>query len=233
MRNRELYPLSHLTQYTDVPRSDAATIKSYPRTLPSLVRREDTTRKDARERRKARKEEELLKRKEEVKRLKGLKMKDLRSKLERIGKEGGKNFEETAALQQLDLEGDWDPDAHDAQMAGLYGDDEADADGKPEWDDDIDIGDIYVSDGEEPFASSSKPKKKKEKKKKKKANEEEEDGVDVDVMDADVQRNDDDEEEWDGTEEMRKRKLDEYMDQIYGLDFNDMVRPSSQSLMSC
>lgn len=215
-----------ILRYTDTSQRDADTIKSYPRNLPSLVRREDTTRKDARERRKARKEEELLKKKEEVKRLKGLKMKDLRSKLERIGKEGGRNLDENIALQQLDLEGDWDPDAHDAQMTELYGDDEVDEDGKPEWDDDIDIGDIYMPEVEESLASSSKPsKKEKKKKKKKKAADEDEDGVNVDAMDADMQLNDD-EEEWDGTEEMRKRKLDEYMDQIYGLDFNDMVRLS-------
>ena len=40
----------------------AATIASFPRVLPSAVRRQDTTRKDARERRKERKEEELRKR---------------------------------------------------------------------------------------------------------------------------------------------------------------------------
>jgi protein KRI1 len=32
-----------------------------------------------------------------------------------------------------------------------------------------------------------------------------------------------DEEEWDGTEEMRKRVLEKYMDEMYDLDFNDMV----------
>ena len=42
--------------------------------------------------RKARKEEELLKKREEVKRLKALKMKDLQSRLEKIGKEGGKSL---------------------------------------------------------------------------------------------------------------------------------------------
>ncbi len=73
--------------------SDAAEIKSYPRNIPSLVRREDTTRKDARERRKTRKEEELQKKKEEVRRLKSLKMKEIRAKLDRIGREGGKDFE--------------------------------------------------------------------------------------------------------------------------------------------
>ena len=50
-----------------------------------------------------------------------------------------------------------------------------------------------------------------------------------DPEDADVERApaDGDDEEWDGTEEMRKRKLEEYMDEVFGLDFNDMVRPSA------
>src|ERR1700734_358232 len=102
-------------------------------------------------------------------------------------------------------------------MAGLYGDDDIGADEKPQKVYDIDIEDI-VSEEE---ATISNKKQKKKKKKGKKSNEEEE-GVDVDAMDADVERMDDDD-EWDGTEEMRKRKLDEYMDEIYGLDFNDMV----------
>ena len=59
------------------------------------MRREDTTRKEAREKRKARKEEELLKKREEVKRLKALKIKELRAKLERIGHEGGKRLDDT------------------------------------------------------------------------------------------------------------------------------------------
>ena len=106
-------------------------------------------------------------------------------------------------------------------MSGLYGSDaEYDEDGKPTWDDDIDIGDIYVSGGEEPAKPSKKEKKKKKKKNKEAATEE--DGVDIEDMDADLERTGDDE-EWDGTEEMRKRKLDEYMDEIYGLEFNDMV----------
>jgi protein KRI1 len=119
------------------------------------------------------------------------------------------------ALQELDLEGDWDPDAHDKQMSKIYGLDEGDFgdDEKPIWDDDIDITDIVPEESES--------KKKKKKKKKKAGEEQAEDGVDVDDMDADVVKQDD--EEWDGTEEMRKRKLDEYMDELYGLEFNDMV----------
>ena len=40
----------------------------------------------------------------------------------------------------------------------------------------------------------------------------------MDQMDAGI------DEGWDDTEEMGKRKLDQYMDEIYELDFNDMVR---------
>ncbi|PBK96588.1 hypothetical protein ARMGADRAFT_923986 [Armillaria gallica] len=194
---------------------DAAEIKSYPRNISSLVRREDTTRKDARERRKTRKEEELQKKKEEVRRLKSLKMKEIRAKLDRIGREGGKDFEADPALETLDLDADWDPETHDAKMEALYGADEEVEDvDKPVWNDDIDIGDIVVSDDEQ------KSKKKKKKKKKKGIEEEDAGGVDADAMDADMEHED---EEWDGTEEMRKKKLDEYMNELYELDFNDMV----------
>lgn len=120
------------------------------------------------------------------------------------------------ALQNLNLDGEWDPVVHDRQMAGLYEDSDID-DEKPHWDEDIDIDDI-IPDHREPSQKGAKKKKKK----KKKNDENDELGVDVDAMNADVDRQADDE-EWDGTEEMRKKKLDEYMDEIYGLDFNDMV----------
>ncbi|OAX42826.1 hypothetical protein K503DRAFT_766440 [Rhizopogon vinicolor AM-OR11-026] len=208
---------------------DAATIKSFPRTIASTVRRTDTTRKDARERRKQRQEEELEKKREEVRRLKALKMKEVRRKFERIGREAGVEIDPNAeAFKEFDLDADWDPDAHDKQMAGLYGEgDDSDIDQeKPVWDDDVDV-DVDVDDiilPSQPAESSSSSSKKKKKKKKSKDNEDgDEGGVDIDAMDADVERTYDDEEEWDGTEEMRKRKLDEYMDEVYGLEFNDMV----------
>ncbi|XP_006461453.1 hypothetical protein AGABI2DRAFT_143340 [Agaricus bisporus var. bisporus H97] len=251
----------------------SSTIPSFPRTLSTLVRREDSKRKEARERKKSRKQEELEKKKEEVRRLKALKMREVRRKLEKVGIEGGlikssksngqakksrseedwdeengggdEGLEMDDALKELDLEGDWDPEKHDRQMAGLFaehdgyddggeGDNwedegQVDEDGKPVWEDDIDIGDIYVPDEDQvPVpVESKKDKKKKKKKKKKDGVEVENTGVDVDAMDADVQPqdadDDEEEEEWDGTEEMRKRKLDEYMEEIYNLDFNDMV----------
>ncbi len=110
-----------------------------------------------------------------------------------------------------------------ANDAAEFGEDDIVDDEKPTWDDDVDVADIVppeaLEDGDEG------PSKKKKKKKKKKSEDDamDEGGVNMDEMDADVERlpGDDD---WDGTEEMRKRKLEEYMDEIYGLDFNDMVR---------
>jgi hypothetical protein len=106
-------------------------------------------------------------------------------------------------------------------MAGLYHDgNDSDVDQeKPVWDDDVDIDDI-IPPSQPPESSTSAKKKKKKKKKK---DEDKEGGVDIDAMDADIVHEYNDEEDWDGTEEMRKRKLDEYMDEVYGLEFNDMV----------
>ena len=232
----------------------ADTIPSFPRQIESTIRREENPRKAARERKRARKEEEMAKKREEVKRLKALKMKDIKRKLEKIGMESGllkgsnKKGEDgdlDDALQELDLEGEWDPEKHDQQLQTLFaaegdngeeGDEmedpnmRFDADGKPVWDDDIDLGDIPISDDDAvPVEKKSKKEKKKEKKKKKKKGGEDADedmGVDVDAMDADrlAELNPGDDEEWDGTEEMRKRKWKEYMDSLYELDFNDMVR---------
>lgn len=135
----------------------------------------------------------------------------------------------------MDLEGEWDPAKHDEQMAKIYADDEVYedeeelVDEKPQWDDDIDIGEIIVPEDDEDGDGASK-KKKKKKKKKKGEDEMDEGGVDIADMDADVERAPGDEEEWDGTEEMRKKKLDEYMDEIYGLDFNDVVCTTPSSL---
>ena len=75
---------------------DAATIPTFPRNLPNTVRRQDSARKDARARKQERKEAELEQKREDVRRLKNLKMKEIRKKLEKIGKEGGrgKNVDE-------------------------------------------------------------------------------------------------------------------------------------------
>jgi protein KRI1 len=70
---------------------DAAHIQSFPRALESVRRSTEHAerRRAARERRQERKDAEKAQRREEVKRLKGLKTRELEAKLERIGKEGG------------------------------------------------------------------------------------------------------------------------------------------------
>jgi protein KRI1 len=136
-------------------------------------------------------------------------------------------------LNALDIDGDWDAEAHDRQMAAI----QAETDGltagrddeKPTWDDDIDIGDIIPPQEDDvPHTTASRERKKEKKKEKKKRMKGDNDaGVDVDEMDAEAPKEDRskwDEVEWDGTEEMRKRVLDQYMSELYELEFNDMVR---------
>lgn len=107
---------------------------------------------------------------------------------------------------------------------GDGGDDE-----KPMWEDDIDVDDIIPPSGNEaPRASAAKERRKaKKKERKKRMREDDDSAVDVDEMDADAPEDGGstwDGMEWDGTEEMRKRVLDQYMEELYGLEFNDMVR---------
>ena len=109
----------------------------------------------------------------------------------------------------------------ETEGVGTGGDDD-----KPTWEDDIDIGDIVPEASRASAAKESKKAKKKERKKR--MREDEASAVDVDEMDADAPThggNTWDEVEWDGTEEMRKHVLDQYMEELYGLEFNDMVRP--------
>ena len=112
-------------------------------------------------------------------------------------------------------------------MAGIYAPDD---DGpfyeeeKPTWDDDIDIDDIVP-----PVASSSKKEKKKSKKDKKKSKTTGDEDEDYELNEAGEAYGEEeewDDEEWDGTEDMRKKKLQEYMDSLLELDFDDVVSVS-------
>ncbi|KAF9219815.1 hypothetical protein BS17DRAFT_821454 [Gyrodon lividus] len=164
--------------------------------------------------------------KEELARLKALKARELLRKLEMVSAEGGLGDIGEEALAHLDLETDWDPSKHDVQMAELYGGvgdnivDNADME-KPTWDDDIDIDDI-APPAKTKSKAELKKEKKKEKKRSKKGREDGDDqdediGVDADKMDADVDGGWDewdDGEEWMGTEEQRKSKVDAYMDEV-------------------
>lgn len=90
-------------------------------------------------------------------------------------------------FEDVDLEGDFDPDAHDQAMKGTfddqyYGEEEdvqLDADGKPIWNDDIDIDDILVED----LILGDKGKKKEKGKKKVPEADDERIEMDADFMD--------------------------------------------------
>lgn len=66
-----------------------------------------------------------MRKREEVNRLKALKMKEIREKVDRIQKEGGKGVKGDA-LKRLedDLDEEWDPLKHDERMRELYGQNE-------------------------------------------------------------------------------------------------------------
>lgn len=96
-----------------------------------------------------------------------------------IGMFGGAHLTHSSlniALEKLDLEGDWDSAAYDAQMQAILAevegnlDESADVDDeKPTWDDDIDLGDMLPpSDTDEPEAGPSQRETDTKKKKKKK-----------------------------------------------------------------
>ncbi|QRV84027.1 Kri1 family protein [Ceratobasidium sp. AG-Ba] len=225
---------------------DAHIIATHPRSVPT-VRRVDTSRKEAREKKKARKAEKMLAKREEVKRLKALKMREAKEKLEQIRAEGGLGKskvdkgkqkaeaedgdeewenEDWGALGELDLDGEWDPEKHDAQMRALYGEGgEYEDDGeKPTWADDIDISDLVPSTSEPAADTSTKAGKKKKKRENMMTTKS---TTPVWILMRWTQMSSalrySRMKKWDGTEEMRKRVLDKYMDEVYDLDFNDMV----------
>jgi protein KRI1 len=59
----------------------------------------------------------------EVDRLKALKMREIREKVDRIQKEGGVGIEgEVLKALEHDIDEDWDPEKHDSTMRQVYGD---------------------------------------------------------------------------------------------------------------
>ncbi|KAI3487773.1 hypothetical protein L1887_48254 [Cichorium endivia] len=138
--------------------AESLTIPTYSRTPKDSARRTDNTRKRKREERAERKEEEKRQKMQELARLKNLKRQEIVDKLKKLREVTGSSVED---LQGLDLEGDFDPDAHDKAMQKAFGDgyyEGEDGDEKPTWDDDIDIDDI-IEEHEAATAPTKKGKK--------------------------------------------------------------------------
>lgn len=223
---------------------------THSRTLAANTARRPTAvvsaRARARDAAKEKQEEEKIQRREEVRRLKSLKRKEVEDKLKKILEAAGSG---AAGIDGVDLDGDWDPEAHDRKMAEVYGEEylgadvrtcfwssvfslfssreltleRQDDDFKPAWDDDIDISDLQAA-------------------------EDAEDGGDVDMeqsydpsasVAADKKARKDkgkrkrDEEGFptalleaakNGGDAERKALLESMVDEYYGLDYEDKVR---------
>ncbi|EST09320.1 Kri1-like, C-terminal [Kalmanozyma brasiliensis GHG001] len=117
---------------------ESLTIPTYSRQPKDSARREDNSRKRKREERAARKDEERRLKMQELARLKNLKRQEIVDKLKKLKEATG------STLEGLDLEGDFDAEAHDRAMEKAFGDgfDGGEDDEKPSWDDDIEIDDI-------------------------------------------------------------------------------------------
>ncbi|BFZ55734.1 Kinetochore protein Spc24 [Savitreella phatthalungensis] len=132
----------------------AAEIVSHPRDMVS-VRRKDERRKNKREAKSDKRREEARQRDEEIARLRNLKRTEIEQKLRKIEQATGRRM----AFDQIDVDGDFDPDTWDTKMRqnfddGFYDGDEDDK--KPEWDDDIDIGDLGLDDSGEVVGKAKK-----------------------------------------------------------------------------
>ncbi|RKP26594.1 KRI1-like family C-terminal-domain-containing protein [Syncephalis pseudoplumigaleata] len=168
----------------------------HARNVDDSMRRKDNSRKLERERRKERKAEEKLQKMEELKRLKNLKKQEILEKLRKIQEITGNN---NVGIDDINLDEDFNPDNYDTTMSNL-------------------------------FSDSYYDEKKKKKKKKKEAKDVESSAADDDIqMDADYLPGGEkytgegkcgDESE---KSSKKRKKLDEYLDEYYKLDYEDIV----------
>jgi len=104
-----------------------AKIQTYARGAAAAdsLRRTDTKRKDERQRKKERKEEERAEKEAETRRLMNLKRAEIKSRISKIRDVAGEDMD-MARLSEVmgdELDGDFDPEAHDRMMSQLFGDD--------------------------------------------------------------------------------------------------------------
>ncbi|XP_074786207.1 protein KRI1 homolog [Athene noctua] len=99
---------------------DAEQVQTYPRAIPTSVRRRDERRKEKREQIRERKRKEKARKREELKQLKNLKREEVAARLERLREATGNA---AVGFAPTLLQEDFDPAQHDRLMAECFGDD--------------------------------------------------------------------------------------------------------------
>ncbi|XP_055347316.1 protein KRI1 homolog isoform X2 [Paramacrobiotus metropolitanus] len=127
---------------------DQEFIKRYPRTMDDSLRRKDDSRKKKRDQIKERKEAENVRVREEIKQLKNLKRREILQQIDKLKSITGN---EELSFGEKDLEGDFDPDAYDSLMQKAF-DDSYYQNGeemeKPEFSEESDIDENWLEEQE-------------------------------------------------------------------------------------
>ncbi|CCG83206.1 Kri1 [Taphrina deformans PYCC 5710] len=119
----------------------ATEITTHPRDIQS-VRRKDEKRKKERETKMVKENSRKQERMEELNRLKNLKKAELEEKIRKIEEVTGRRMD----FDEVDLEGDFDPDNWDRKMIDRFNDAYyEETESKPTWTDDIDIDDLPIA----------------------------------------------------------------------------------------
>lgn len=219
-------------------------IQSFPRHSNDTVRRSDDRRKIARQERAERKAKEKEDKMHKLDQIKAQKRKSIAEQLKKLRDvAGGDNRMDDGMFEGLDLEGDFDPEEHDRMMQKQFGDEyyRGESNEKPRWEEDDELNNILEENQEPQRKKKSKKQdsggmdadflngasdaklskkerkrlKKQEKKARSKAEHADDPAVDADEMDADKADV--------GTEQDRKAKARELMDEYYNLGYEDLV----------
>jgi protein KRI1 len=189
------------------------------------VRRKESKRKQRRDRIKAKKQAAKEQKTEELKRIKNEKRKEIHDRLLEIQKITGT---EVTGFENMDLEGDFDPEKYDEQMSNIFNNDyyQGDDTEKPVFDDDLDDDDMDYDEGEgggdddedlmmdaDYLPGGEKYQASKKNKKKGKTNEQQDDEED-DTAAAPSSST---------PKKAKDSAYNKLMDEYYALDFEDVV----------
>ncbi|KAI9141564.1 KRI1-like family C-terminal-domain-containing protein [Paraphysoderma sedebokerense] len=187
-----------------------AHLQTFSRNIEGTVRRKDDARKRAREAKKERQERERLQKLEELKRLKNLKKQEIHEKLKQIQEITGSSV---VGLEDIDLDTDFDPDQYDTKMSKIFNDDyyEAeDASVKPNFGEDIDVTDLI---GDESEQEELKPDAEILQNSIKSTNDESAEELDIEPALPTKKK----------SKSKSKKPFDEFIDEYYQLDYEDMI----------